>query len=261
MKDRDMTDETSPTALFDLDDVFDVDDYMFVYDADLTDERSDAEVASLAKLLELGSPMRILDLACGFGRHANRLAALGHSVTGVDLMPGFLDIARRNAAAMKVEVDYRQGDMRRLSFSSEFDRVLLLFTSFGYFGDDQNAQVLENMARALRPGGCLMLDVANRDVYLKDLPPSEVSEKNGDLVVNRFSFDALTGRFQNRRIVIRNGVRKDKPFSIRLYNATEMRDLLNRLGLEDHKLLGEDGRVLSASSRRIVVIATKPQWA
>jgi len=59
---------------------------MFVYRDDLTDERSDAEVAALVNLLELDSPMKILDLACGFGRHANRLAALGHSVTGVDLM-------------------------------------------------------------------------------------------------------------------------------------------------------------------------------
>jgi SAM-dependent methyltransferase len=253
-----MGEETGTTALFDLETVFDVDDYMFVYDGDLTDERSDAEVASLVKLLELGSPIRILDLACGFGRHANRLAELGHRVTGVDLMPGFLDIARRKAADMKVEVDYRQGDMRRLAFSGEFDLVLLLFTSFGYFDDEQNAGVVENMARALKPGGRLMLDIANRDTFLNSLPPSEVNEKDGDLIINRFSFDAPTGRFENRRIVIRDGIRRDKPFSVRLYNATEIRDLLYRVGLQDQRLLGEDGRVLSAASRRIVAIATKP---
>jgi hypothetical protein len=54
---------------------------------------------------------------------------------------------------------------------------------------------------------------------------------------------------------------KDKPFSIRLYNATEIRDLLNRIGLEDYKLLDENSQPLSANSRRMVVIARKPLQA
>ena len=253
-----MSEKKSANALFNWEAVFEVDDYLFAYRDDLTDERSGAEVASLVKLLELNSPMKILDLACGFGRHANRLAALSHSVTGVDYMPGFLALARQKAADMGVQVDYRQGDMRQVSFLEEFDRVLLLFTSFGYFEDSENEQVVENMARALKPGGCLMFDIANRDVILKDLPPADVIDKGGDLLINRFSFDVLTGRFHNRRIVIRNGIRKDKPFSIRLYNATEVCHLLNRAGLVDYKLLGEDSQPLSANSRRMVVIARKP---
>ena len=63
-------------ALFNLEAIFEVDDYLFAYRDDLSDQRSDAEIASLVKLLELDSPMKILDLACGFGRHTNRLAAL-----------------------------------------------------------------------------------------------------------------------------------------------------------------------------------------
>src|SRR5512138_1764750 len=92
--------------LFDLEAVFEVDDYLFTYRDDLTDERADAEVASLVKLLDLDVPMRILDLACGFGRHANRLAALGHSVTGLDYMPGFIALASQKAEQMGVHVDY-----------------------------------------------------------------------------------------------------------------------------------------------------------
>ena len=249
-----------PTAdpLFDLENVFEVDDYLFAYGDDLTEARTEAEVASLARLLELDHPMKILDLACGFGRHANRLAAMDHAVTGVDYMAGFLAIAREKAGEMGVQVDYRQGDMRQVSFQDEFDRVLLLFTSFGYFEDGENEQVVGNMVRALKPGGYLMFDIQNRDVFLKDLPPADVIEKGQDLLINRFSFDAITGRFHNQRIVIRNGVRKDKPFSVRLYNATEVCNLLNRAGLVDYKLLDERSQPLSASSRRMVVIAQKP---
>jgi SAM-dependent methyltransferase len=154
-----MSEKTSANALFNLEAVFEVDDYLFTYEDDLTDERSDAEIALLVRLLELDSPMKILNLACGLGRHANRLAALGHSVTGVDYMPGFLALARQKAAEMGVQVDYRQGDMRQVSFLEEFDRVLLLFTSFGYFEDSENEQVVENMTRALKPGGWLMFDI------------------------------------------------------------------------------------------------------
>jgi len=252
-----MNRDTLSQAPFDLSAVFEVDDYMYFYGDDLTDERSEAEVASLVELLELDSPQKILDLACGFGRHANRLAALGHAVTGIDLTPGFLEIARVQAAAMGVHVDYRQGDMRQIDFREEFDRVLLLFTSFGYFEDDENARVMEAIARALKPGGLLRFDIANRDVVVKNLPAAEVVDKGADLMINRLSFDMLTGRFHNRRIVIRDGVRKDKPFSIRLYNATEIRDLLNRAGLEIHKMVGYSGRPLSGDSRGMVIVARK----
>jgi len=252
-----MDQDTVSKVPFDLDAVFEVDDYIYFYSDSLTDERSDAEVAALVKLLELDSPMKILDLACGFGRHANRLAALGHSVTGVDFMPGFLEIARKNAAEMGVEVNYRQGDMRQIEFTEEFDRVVLLFTSFGYFEDDENVRVMENIARALKPGGLMGFDIPNRDVIAKDLSTSDVIDKDGNLMINRLSFDMLTGRFHNRRIVVRDGIRKDKPFSIRLYDATEIRDLLNKASLEVYKMLGDDGQPLSANSRRMVVIARR----
>jgi 2-polyprenyl-3-methyl-5-hydroxy-6-metoxy-1,4-benzoquinol methylase len=157
-----MSESRPAKALFDLEAVFEVEDYMYVYRDDLTDARLEAEVASLAKALELDTPMKILDLACGFGRHANRLAALGHLVTGVDFMRGFLQIACQKAAEMGVQVDYRQADMCQVSFWGEFDRVLLLFTSFGYFEDEENVQVMENMARALKLGGLLGFDIPNR---------------------------------------------------------------------------------------------------
>ncbi len=245
-------------ALFDLDNVFSVDDYLYVYQDDLTDERSDAEVAIWTKLLEMESPKTVLDLACGFGRHANRLASLGHSVTGVDFTPGFLDIARKEAERMGVEVDYLQGDMRQIDFEAEFDRVLLLFTGLGYFEDAENTRVLENTLRALKPGGLLGFDIPNRDVIARDYPLTHVIEKKDGLVINRLSFDVLSGRSTNRRIVIRHGARKDKPHSVRLYSSTEIQDILRRLGVNEIKIFGNDGQPLSMTSRVMLVVARKP---
>ena len=243
---------------FDFAAVFNPDDYLYYYADALTEERTEKEVAALVPLLELEQPMRILDLACGFGRHTNRLAALGHSLVGVDLMEGFLAVARQEAEKLGVQVDYRQGDMRRISFEQEFDRVTLLFTAFGYFEDDENLLVLQNAARALKPGGLLIFDTNNRDTLLRNFHPAFVHEKDGNLLIDRMSFDSLTGRMQNRRILIRDGVRKDMPFFVRLYNPSEIRPLLAQAGLELYKVYGDwGGQPLSPESRRMVIIAKK----
>lgn len=243
---------------FDLESVFEADDYLYFYSDSLTDERSEREVASLVQLLNLHPPMKILDLACGFGRHANRLAALGYSVTGIDQSAGFLNLARKHASEMGVDVNYLQADMRQIEFVEEFDVVIMMFTTFGYFTEDDNFQVLENIARALKPGGWLGFDIPNRDATLKVLPPAVVLEKNRDLMINRNSFDMLNGRWHNQRIVIRNGVCKDKPFSIRLYNPTEIRELVQKAGMEVLHLYGDwNGQQLTAESRGMVVLAQK----
>ncbi len=243
---------------FDFQAVFDVDDYLYFYADWLTAERSQSEVDQLVKLLALDEPCKILDLACGFGRHANRLAALGHQVTGVDLTPGFLDIARQEAHASGLQVDYRQADMREISFSQEFERVLLLFTAFGYFSDDENRRVLQNIADALSPGGLLIFDVPNRDVAMKGFQPAHVVEKDGNLMIDRQEFDSLTGRMFNNRIVIRDGERRDKPFFVRHYNPSEITALLASVGLKVERMMGSFvGEPVSTESRRMVIIARK----
>lgn len=245
-------------APFDLDSVFEADDYLYFYGDSLTDERSDQEVAALVKLLDLHPPMKILDLACGFGRHASRLAALGYEVTGIDAMAGFLEIAKTQAGAMNLQINYLQADMRQLESVDEFDAALMIFTTFGYFDDDENFRVLENITRALKPGGRLGFDIPNRDATLKVLPPATVIEKEGNLMINRNSFDMLSGRWHNQRIVIRDGVRKDKPFSVRLYNPSEITALLTRAGLAVTHLYSDwTGQLLSENGRGIVIVAEK----
>ncbi len=244
--------------VFDLETVFHVDDYLYFYSDMLTAENTDRQVAALAQMLELDRPLDILDLACGFGRHANRLAALGQRVTGVDLMPGFLNLARNDAREKGVSVDYRQGDMRQIDFQDEFDRVLMLFTVFGYFRDEENLDVLKRVGRALRPGGLFILDIQNRDALLKRMLPCIVTEKEGNLMIDRNTFDCITGHLVNQRVIIRDGVRRDKPFFVRLYSFTEMRMLLEQAGMIVYRAFGDwDSSPLTVDSRRMVIIAKK----
>lgn len=250
---------TLEEPLFDYEAVFEVDDYLYFYADSLTEDRTTAEVEFLVRELELQNKHAILDLACGFGRHANALAGLGYSLTGIDITPGFLEIARRHAAEKQLSVTYLQGDMRRINFTDKFDRILLLFTSFGYFEDNENLLVLQNVERALKPGGFLVFDTHNRDVFLSGMQPLYLTEIGDDIMLDRLSFDTRTGRWYNHRIVFRDGVRKDKPFCVRLYNPHEISDLLRQAGLEVHQMYaGFDAQDFSSESRRMVIIARKP---
>jgi SAM-dependent methyltransferase len=246
-------------AGFDCRAVFEPEDYLHFYGSLLTEERTSAELDFLTKHLELSKPLRILDLGCGFGRHANLLARQGHEVVGVDCTPGFLERASKQAESLGVQVTYTRGDMRDIHFRGEFDRVIMMFTVFGYFSDEENQKVLRNVAASLAPGGMLCFDTPERDAFLKFFLPYIVHENGEDLMIDINRFDNLTGRVYTRRIIIKDGRRSEKPFFVRLYNQSEIRDLLQLAGLQLSRIYGDlSGHESSYDSRRMIVIAKKP---
>jgi 2-polyprenyl-3-methyl-5-hydroxy-6-metoxy-1,4-benzoquinol methylase len=238
---------------------FEVEDYLHFYRPNLTEERADAEVNAIVRLLELEQAVDILDLACGYGRHTNRLAARGQRMSGVDIEAGFLELAQRQAEEMGLRVNYQQADMRAMDYDQEFDVVLLLFTAFGYFEDAENLAVLRNIQKALRPGGRFLVDIPNQKTFVEHLPPAFVDEVGQDLMINRGAYDDQARRWYNRRVVIRNGVRKDKPFYVRLYDEAEIRCLLEEAGMETVQIYsGWNGEALGPESRRMIILARKP---
>jgi len=107
-------------------------DYLDIHKADLPDELTQAQVAGIVSLLDLKPGARILDLACGHGRHSIPLAKLGFDVTGYDLSEVFLDRARADASRQDASVRWIRGDMRELPFEAEFDAVINIFTAMHY---------------------------------------------------------------------------------------------------------------------------------
>ncbi len=240
---------------FDADEVFD-DDYLYFYEPFLTAERSNAEANLIARLLGLEPGMAVLDVACGHGRIANRLAARGCAVTGIDRSAEFLDAARKDAAERGVSVEYVEGDMRALPWRGRFDRALCWFTSWGYFADDENRQVLREVRAALKPGGQLALEHLHRDNLLRRLERDSVTERDGDYMIDRHRFDVPTGRIYTERIVVRSNRVRRFSFFVRLPSYTELRDWLLATGFAAVEAYGEDGAPLTLDSRRMVVVAT-----
>lgn len=242
---------------FDAEALFD-EDYLYFYRDQLSAARSDAETELIWRLLQLEPGMQVLDLACGHGRIANRLAARGCQVTGLDSTPLFLDHAGRDAAELGVAVDYVEGDMRALPWTQRFDRVVNWFSAFGYFDDPDNRRVLTEIARVLRPGGHVAFELMNRDWLVREFQPDRVAaERDGDLIIDRTRLDPLTGRALTERIVLRAGRVRRIPFFLRLFTFTELRDWLFAAGFAGIEAYNEDATPLSMTNRRMVVTARR----
>jgi len=243
---------------FQFDSVFDADDYLYFYKDNLKEEYTKEEVDFLIRELPLKMGSRILDLACGYGRHANMFAGFGYHVTGVDRNQDFLDIAMEDAVRKSVHVTYRCSDSRSYVAPSTYDCVVHLFSSFGYFSDEENEQVIHNIACSLNPDGMFCLDILNRDAFLKDYPRFSVKEKENNLMIDRNQFDPISGRLYNSRIIMRDGNRRDAPFFLRLYNPTEIIRILSENGLSLIKIVGDwTGKPFDEYSKRMIIIARK----
>ena len=114
----------------------------------------------------------VLDVACGKGRHALHVNSFGHNVTGIDLSEASINYAKKFE---KEGIKFQVHDMRNTFKPNTFDVCLNLFTSFGYFiNENQNQQAITAMANNLKKNGLLILDYLNVLKAIEDLPEEEV---------------------------------------------------------------------------------------
>jgi SAM-dependent methyltransferase len=124
--------------------------------------RTAHEVEFLARFLPLPEFARVLDVPCGYGRHAHRMTELGYAVTGVDRDEAVVEEARRRAPG----AEFRALDVRELRrLGGEFDAVINMWQSFGWFDEATNRDVLAAWAEKLRAGGRLVIDTFDRRFF------------------------------------------------------------------------------------------------
>lgn len=230
------------------------------YVAELRDEKpprhTRAEVGFLLRSLRLPPGARILDVACGYGRHAGELSRRGFRVVGVDVSRAMLAEARRRFRHGPLFV--RQ-DMRRIAFRGEFDAVVSLYTSFGYFTPAQNEAALRRMARALRPGGRMLID--HRDPAFDAALPRRLWYRAGPrrFILEDRRFDRKTKVTDCTQLVITAGQPRARQRSFRLqeFSLPGWRRMLGRAGLRLVRAYsGYDRRPYRpGSTGRLIVVA------
>lgn len=211
-------------------------------------ERTDAEVNRALTMLRPSGGERILDLACGTGRHSLALARQGFSVVGSEISAELIAIAREDAKAQGLEATFLEGDLRELDFEDEFDIVLNLNDgAVGYFEtDEENHRTFEVISRALKPGGRNLIQVPNILYARARLPQRSwiPSENMVELVEHRWN--KKDSYMEGAMIPLRFGEvlegLKGIEFRQRLYTVDELREIYASVGMTLERSFHGNGR-------------------
>jgi SAM-dependent methyltransferase len=223
-------------------------------------EAATSEVAHIARLLNLPPGAPVLDLCCGPGRHSLALARSGFCVTSVDRTTRYLDYARRRAAGEGLNIEFIQQDMRAFLRKESFDGAISLFTSFGYFEDqDEDLRVLRNLHASLRPGGRLVMQMAGKEVLARIFTPRTwVEYPDGAFLMMEVEMVEGWSKGHNRWIYVKGAERKVFDFLVRVYSAVELADLMSAAGFTSVEVYGDfDGKPYGREAKYLIAVAAK----
>jgi SAM-dependent methyltransferase len=220
---------------------------------------ADEQAEKIVRLTGVGGG-KVLDLACGPGRHAAALAKRGFAVTAVDRTSFLLEHARARAAQANLPVEFVREDMRRFSRPRTFDLIINIFTSFGYFDDQaDDLGVLRLVLENLKPGGAFVLEMVSKERLARAFHPTTSTElPNGDVLFQRHEIVDDWTRVRNHLTLMRAGAVRTFEFTHRIYSGQEMKDLLTTAGLAGARVYGDlSGSPYGFDAQRLIAVARR----
>jgi SAM-dependent methyltransferase len=233
--------------------------YLRAFADDARAAEAEAQALAAARLSGCPEGGDLLDVPCGFGRHALPLARAGFRVVGVDRSQALIDAAAERRGHERrpklVCADYRELPLP----DESFDAALNLFSSLGYFGDEEDTRALREIRRVLRPGGRLVIELLHRDALVRGFREHSwhlVGE--GRLLLEQRTFDPAAGIAQTTQTLIEtSGERESRTFSLRVYAATELLAMLAAAGFEDARCHGDLAGAPFTTDSRLVAVARR----
>ena len=227
------------------------------WSGDLSDEE---ETDVMAELLDVQPGDSLLDVACGYGRHAMLFAErYDLRVTGVDISPGLIAAARTLADERSLEITYEAKHARDLNYAGCFDHAIIGFNSLSVFSPEDAVTVLQKIRAALKPHGRLFLDLDNKPFYTR----YGSSYRNWYAAANGLTLTDVYFHHDSSVEVIRDILLNDEDDSIseficfkRIYDKKEVSHLLEQCGFNIQQCYGNwDLMPLSDVGPKIIVVA------
>jgi len=227
--------------------------------SDLGKEQTEQQVAFLKDALPKGF---ILDHCCGPGRLSIALSE-NRVIVGLDLSRELLNEAKKRGKRVNAKnLCLIRGDMRHLPFRpNAFGGVFNVWTSFGYFSEKENEQVLNEILRVMRAKGTFVLDIANPEALIRRYQEKDWSEAEQFFLLEQRNWEWETKRMRCRWIYIdkASGELNEISFDHRLYSFKELQRMYEARGLKITDVYGSfvKQKFDSSNSERIILVARK----
>jgi SAM-dependent methyltransferase len=222
-------------------------------------DRTVAEVERAMRMLRPQGGERVLDLACGSGRHSLELKRQGFEVVGSDISPELLEIARSDASKEGLEVSFVEADLRELDFDDEFDIVLSLNDgAIGYLEtDEENLHTFEVISRSLRPAGRHLMQLPNVLYAQERLPQKSWISGSSMIELVEHRWNKRERYMEGAMIPLRFGevLEELKPieFRQRLYTVDELRQIMSSVGMEVDRVFHGSGKVREPTAKQFEI--------
>lgn len=222
-------------------------------------DRTEAEVERAMRMLRPQGGERVLDLACGSGRHTLELVRHGFDAVGADISPELLEIARGDAAKEGLEVEFVEADLRALEFDAEFDIVLSLNDgAIGYLEtDEENLHTFEVISRSLKPGGRHLMQLPNVLYAQERLPQKSWISGSSMIELVEHRWNKRDRYMEGAMIPVRFGevLEELKPieFRQRLYTVEELRRIMDSVGMAVDRVFHGSGKVREPTAKQFEI--------
>jgi ubiquinone/menaquinone biosynthesis C-methylase UbiE len=238
-------------------DWFNTPEYLNVYQ-----HRNESDAEEHLKLIlnniDIHARAKILDMACGSGRHAIILARKNFDVTAIDLSGNLLSIAKDSALKENLKINFVQSDIRKFQTVEKFNLVLNLFTSFGYFEtDEENFSILKKAYDLLEVRGYFVLDFFNSQFLKKNLVA--FSEETLDEVEIHQYRKIKDNRITKKIVITKNGNLTQFEESVRMFTKDELVSGIQKIGFDIYKTFGDflGNEFEQFNSPRLIMICKK----
>ncbi|MEN8884161.1 MAG: class I SAM-dependent methyltransferase [Flavobacteriaceae bacterium] len=217
------------------------------------DEDAQLFMRNITKFLQISTNSYILDLPCGKGRHSIYLNSLGYKVTGADLSENSINYAKNFE---NDSLNFAVKDMRK-PLSQSYDAIFNLFTSFGYFeNDEDDILVLENIKNGLNEHGVMVLDFLNVVNVKKHLIPKEI--KTVDEITFRIEREIKNGFILKHISFTDKGQDHSYTEKVKYIDLDKFETYFNSVGLKINHIFGDYqlSEFQPESSNRLIIVAS-----
>lgn len=223
------------------------------------------QVDFLINICNLKGDEKILDLACGFGRHSIELARRGFCVVGVDITKDYIDFATQTAREENLDATFLLSDIRKVTFEKEFDLVINMGDgAIGYLENEtENLKIFDVIATALKPGGKHFMDIMNADYAKHHFPCKLWDAGEKCLTLSQFEWDSQTrimlyGQRDYEYGSILNAPDIEQGNPTRLYGLSEIKTILGKRGMNVQNSFSDfKGTPSSADGIQLLVYSVK----